>query len=74
MWTMIVIGVALAGSSLAQYQATRQQINRVEDRLEMKIDSIVKEISALRERMAKLEGLLEGLRGAISARRATEHS
>ena len=69
-WTMIGLSLALAGLILAQYQFTRQNINRVEDKLESRIDLIREEISTLRERMAKLEGLLEGLREAITGRRA----
>ena len=77
MWTMIAVGVPLAGLSLVQYRSTRQQINRVAGKLEKKfdltdykLDALRREFSTLRERMAKLEGLLEGLREAISDRRA----
>ncbi len=69
-WTMIGLSLGLAGLILAHYRFTRQNINRVEDKLESRIDLIREEISTLRERMAKLEGLLEGLREAITGRRA----
>ena len=69
-WTMIGLSLALAGLILAQYRFTRQNINRVEEKLEKKIEAIREEISTLRECMAKLEGLLEGLREAITGRRA----
>lgn len=42
----------------------------VEDSLGKRIDGVERGQAELRERMAKLEGLLEGLREAISGRRA----
>ena len=40
----------------------------MESRLDGKISGLESQISELRERMAHLEGLLEGLREAISGR------
>ena len=47
-----------------------RRISGVEDTLGRRIDGVEKGQAELRERMAKLEGLLEGLREAISGRRA----
>ena len=58
-WTVVGTGVVI----LIAIAASNQQL-----RGEMK--EIHGEIGRLRERMAKLEGLLEGLREAISGRRA----
>ena len=47
-----------------------KRIDGVEDSLGKRIDGVERGQAELRERMAKLEGLLEGLREAISGRRA----
>ena len=47
-----------------------RRIDGVEDTLGRRIDGVERGQAELRERMAKLEGLLEGLREAISGRRA----
>ena len=60
MIAIIGTGIALAGLIL------RQGI-RI-DRLEQRIDRLDQGQADLRERMAKLEGLLEGLREAIAGR------
>lgn len=57
MITIIAVGVALAGLILTSFRALRDEIAEVRA-----------EIVALRERMAHLEGLLEGLREAIGFR------
>ena len=48
----------------------RQDINRLETRLSKVESRMDAQTSELRERMAKLEGLLEGLRESITGRRA----
>jgi len=58
-WTIIAVGVALAGILLASHRALARRIERLEDGQ-----------TELRERMAHLEGLLEGLREAIAHNRA----
>ena len=62
-WTVIgtgvVILIAIAASSRQLRSELRTGLNQVHA-----------EIGQLRERMAKLEGLLEGLRGAIAGRNA----
>ena len=47
-----------------------RRIDGAEDSFGRRIDGVEKGQAELRERMAKLEGLLEGLREAISGRRA----
>ena len=53
----VTVGVALAGVILASARGVRQDINELRG-----------EVGTLRERMAHLEGLMEGLREAIVGR------
>ena len=48
----------------------REDMARLESRLEGQINDLRGEVGKLRERMSHLEGLLEGLREAISGRAA----
>ena len=65
--TIIVsIIVPLGGLILVQSRALRRDIAQMESRLESRIERMESQISELRERMAHLEGLLEGLREAIT--------
>ena len=57
------VGVALAGLILTSVCRLRQD-------MQAQIGGLRSEIAQLRERMAHLEGLLEGLREAISGRAA----
>ena len=61
MIAIVAVGVALAGVILTSLRGT-------EARLGAQIKDLRGEVGELRERMAKLEGLLEGLREAISVR------
>ena len=54
---ILAMGVALAGVILTATRGLRQDIN-----------NLCGEVGELRERMAHLEGLLEGLREAITVR------
>ena len=54
---IVTVGVALAGVILASARGVRQDINELRG-----------EVWTLRERMAHLEGLMEGLREAIVGR------
>ena len=54
---ILVVGVAVAGIVLNGQRIARHDI-----------DELRRDMGGLRERMAKLEGLLEGLREAISGR------
>ena len=72
---IVTVGVALAGVILASIRGVRQDMARLESRLDGKIaglesrlDGMNTQLGELRERMAHLEGLLEGLREAITSR------
>ena len=78
---VLVVGVTLAGLILTSNRGLRQDMARMESRLDERINGLKSQISELRERMAheigelrermaKLEGLLEGLREAITGRAA----
>ena len=54
---IVTVGVALAGVILTSVRGVRQDINELRG-----------EVGTLRERMAHLEGLMEGLREAITGR------
>ena len=77
MIAIVAVGVALAGLILTSVRGLRQdmqaQIGGLRGEivgLRGKIAEIRAEVAQLRERMAHLEGLLEGLREAISGRAA----
>ena len=57
MIAIVAVGVALAGVILTSARGVRQDINELRG-----------EVGTLRERMAHLEGLMEGLREAIVGR------
>ena len=72
---IIAVGITLAGLILTSFRSLRIEMRSEIGSLRGKIGSLRKEtagiraeITALRERMAHLEGLLEGLREAISGR------
>ena len=58
-WTVIGTGIVILIAIAASNRQLRAELNQVHA-----------EIGQLRERMAKLEGLLEGLREAITGRKA----
>ena len=73
--------IGLAALMVGLFAWLRQDINRLETRMDARLSEIETRISEvetnmntqsseLRERMAKLEGLLEGLRESITGRRA----
>ena len=66
-WTVIGTGVVILIAIATSNRQLRGEMNGL--RSEMK--EIHAEFGRLRERMAKLEGLLEGLREAIAGRKAT---
>ena len=82
-WTVIgtgvVILIAIAASNRhlrGEMSALRGELNGLRDQqsgfrdqMTNRMDGIHVEIGRLRERMAKLEGLLEGLREAITGRK-----
>jgi hypothetical protein len=66
--SIVAVGVALAGLILTSVRGLRQGMARLESRLEAQINDLRGEVGELRERMTHLEGLLEGLREAITGR------
>ena len=65
---VLAIGAALAGLILTSNRGLRQDMAQMESRLDKRISGLESQIGELRERMAHLEGLLEGLREAITGR------
>ena len=85
--TVITVGIMLAGLILNGQRTQRTEMNtqikslREEMQVEFKtlreetqsaFKTVREEIGGLRERMAHLEGLIEGLREAITGRRVAE--
>ena len=67
-FAILAVGVALAGVILTSNRGVRQDMAQMESRLDKRISGLESQIGELRERMAHLEGLLEGLREAITGR------
>ena len=65
-WTVIGTGVVIL---IAIATSNRQLRNEMKE-FRGELNRVRGEIGGLRERMAKLEGLLEGLREAIAGRKA----
>ncbi len=61
--TILLVGVGLAGLILNGQRELKREFKR-------ELEALRAEVLMLRERMAHLEGLLEGLREAITGRRA----
>ena len=62
--------IGLAALMVGLFAWLRRDIARLETRVSKVESRMDAQTSELRERMAKLEGLLEGLREAITSRRA----
>ena len=69
-WTVIGTGVVILIAIATSHRHLRAEMNEKMNGLYARMDRMQAEIGALRERMAKLEGLLEGLREAITGRKA----
>ena len=63
---IFTVGIGLSGLMVGMFAWLRPDIRRMDDR----IASLDRGQAELRERMAKLEGLLEGLREVVTGRRA----
>ena len=61
---MLAVGATLGGLILTGNRGLRQDMRRLDER----ISGLESRIGELRERMAHREGLLEGLREAITGR------
>ena len=68
-WTVIGTGVVILIAIAASNRQLRGEINELRDHMTKRMDGMQAEIGRLRERMAKIEGLLEGLREAITGRK-----
>lgn len=69
-WTVVGIGVTILIAIGASFQSLRKGNEKLRDRIEAQGKETAEQLAQLRERMAKLEGLLEGLREAITGKRA----
>ena len=69
-WTVIGTGVVILIAIATSHRHLRAEMNEKMNGLHARMDRLQAEFGALRERMAKLEGLLEGLREAITGRKA----
>ena len=73
-WTVIGTGVvvliAIATSHRHLRDEFRREMRAFRDETRGEMNQIRAEVGGLRERMARLEGLLEGLREAIAGRKA----
>ena len=72
-WTIIAVGVALAGLQWRMYAALNGRMDRIEarmDRFETRLDQMQQDMASVKERLARLEGqvemLLRGLHIEIS--------
>ena len=68
-WTVVGAAIAILVAIGASFRSLRDEMRAQGKDLRERIDAQGREISQLRERMAHLEGLLEGLREAITGRR-----
>ena len=73
---VLAVGVALGGLILNGNRGLRQDMRQdmaaLEARLDDRIGKVESQFGELRERMAHLEGLLDGLREAIAGRIAAD--
>ena len=65
---ILAVGVALAGVILTSNRGVRQDMAQLESRLRDDIKQLGDRVGRLEHGQAKLEGLLEGLREAITGR------
>ena len=66
---IIGVGVTLAGLILNGQRYQREEIKTLREEMQAEFKVVREGMNHLRERMAHLEGLLEGLREAITGRR-----
>ena len=65
---VLAIGVAQSGLILTSNRGLREDIARMEARLREDMKQLADRVARVEHSQAKLEGLLEGLREAISGR------
>lgn len=67
-WTVVGAAVAVLTAIGASFRSLRADLRTQGEDLRQRLDAQSDQIAGLRERMAHLEGLLEGLREAITGR------
>lgn len=67
-WTVVGAAVAVLTAIGASFRSLRADLRTQGEDLRKRLDAQSDQIAGLRERMAHLEGLLEGLREAITGR------
>ena len=70
--TIISVSIALAGLIVTGQNSLRREMREQREEMQAEFKIIRDAIGNLRERMAHLEGLLEGLREALTGRRVAE--
>ncbi len=70
MHSIIGVGIVLAGIILNGQRNLRAEIERRFDQVDRRFEHVEGRITALDRGQARLEGLLEGLREAVTGRRA----
>ena len=68
-WTVVGAAVAILVAIGASFRSLRDEMRAQGKDLRERIDAQGEQMGLLRERMAHLEGLLEGLREAITGKR-----
>ena len=68
-WTVIGTGVVILIAIAASNRQIRTELRQLRSEFRTELNQVHVAIGQLRERMAKLEGLLEGLREAITGRK-----
>ncbi len=68
-WTVIGAAIVLLAAIGASFRSLRDEMRAQGKDLRERIDAQGEQMGLLRERMAHLEGLLEGLREAITGKR-----
>ena len=69
-YTIIAVAIALAGLILNAQRANSTAFRELRSKLHQHREETHKDMAALGERVARLEGLLEGLRDAITGKAA----
>ena len=69
-WAIIAVGLTLAGLIIGQGRSHSARMDRLEARLNSRLDKLDGRIASVEHSQAKLEGLLDGLREAIAGNRA----
>lgn len=67
---VLTVGIALAGLMIGLFVWLRQDMDTLRRETNSRLDRLETRLAAVEHGQAKLEGLLEGLREAISGRRA----